>query len=250
MRLLRCTISGRFRLSTGGAGSLFGSNARPIITPSFTGYCNGTRRLHSVCSRLSTLIPPLRIPERPNVRLVKDHSEFHDTVYFVPERDCVKSEDLVLSVFVSQQNTASLSIFDTVARLSTEHPGHRFLIIDADQVPRAAYDADLQQFPAVLLSFGGDIYRRLVQVSGGYPDNWQASPQWGLPSCSSDIQPSVECTLPETFYESVKREIKTFSANYNGREIASLKSRAGTHSYSHGIDTDNLNVKRVGWPTE
>ncbi|GIX60809.1 RNA-binding protein, putative [Babesia caballi] len=165
------------------------------------------------------------------------------------DNERVKVDDLVVSVFVSKQNTASLSILDCVDRLSHEYPANKFLVIDADQVPRAAYDADLQQFPAALISFGGDVYRRLVQESSGYPADWQGSPQWELPSCA-DTQGTVQCTLPGAFYSSVKREIELFGVNYNGCEVSSLPLRSGTHSYTHGIDTDNLNVKRVGWPTE
>ncbi|GFE53137.1 RNA-binding protein, putative [Babesia ovis] len=253
MRLLRHTLPGRLCSAGSGAGCVVRPRALHAFSfrvASTVGRCRHLHGASSVCQRLATLQPPLRVSKHPNVRLVKDHAEFYNAVYTIPERDRVRSEDLVISVFVTHQNTGSLSILECVDQLSREYSGNKFLIIDADQVPRAAYDADLQQFPAVLLSFGGDIYRRLVQVTGGYPNDWQAVPRWDLPSNSQDDQPSVECTLPGNLYASVKSEIASFAANYHGKEIASLKSRCGTHSYTHGIDTDNLNVKRVGWPTE
>nr|BAN64935.1 hypothetical protein [Babesia bovis] len=234
-----------------GAGCVFRARGVAQVVQTPARIARGSCTLHtvsSICSRLATLEPAFRVPKRSNVQLVRDHSEFHSIVYSIPEHERVKLEDLVISVFVTEQNTSSMSIFDCIDQLSMEYPGNRFLIIDADQVPRAAYDADLQQFPAVLLSFGGDIYRRLLQVSGGYPSDWEGSPRWDL--MGSGLQPSVECTLPGNLYAQVKDEVTLFSTKLVDKDIASIKSRCGTHSYTHGIDTDNLNVKRVGWPTE
>ncbi|GBE59115.1 RNA-binding protein, putative [Babesia ovata] len=253
MRFLRRVVPGRVRFPGSDVACVLSTRATACVPAAIRSALVGRRGLHtveSIRSRLATVSAPIRVPERSNVRLVKDHAEFYSAVYSIPDRERVQSDDLVVSVFVSQQNTASLSVLDCVDRLSREYPGNKFLVIDADQVPRAAYDADLQQFPAALLSFGGDVYRRLVQETNGYPSGWQAVPQWELPSCGTDSQSPVECTLPEAFYTSVKREIESFAGSFHGQPIATLKSRSGTHSYTHGIDTDNLNVKRVGWPTE
>lgn len=243
----------RLRAACGSAVSVSRGCAISGAIPPAKAVFRGHRYNHSVasiCSRVSTICEPLRVTERKNVRLVKDHDEFHSSIYSLPERETAKTEDLIVSVFVSKQNTASLSVLDCVDRLSLEFPANTFLVIDADQVPRAAYDADLQQFPAALLSFGGDVYRRLIQENGGYPPDWQGTLQWELPPTSSDGSPSVDCVLPGLFYKSVKDGIVSFGNAFNEKDISSIRSRCGTHSYTHGIDTDNLNVKRVGWPTE
>lgn len=250
-------LSGSFalpsRLACARAAGVFSGRALSRTPLPGQGVLSNYRYNHSVseiCSRISTLGSPFRVQERENVRVVNDFDEFHSTVYSLPDRPSAKTEDLVVTVFISKQNTASLSVLDCVDKLSQEFPENRFLVVDVDQVPRAAYDADLQQLPAALLSFGGDVHRALVQETNGYPPGFKGTMQWQLGPPEAASMPAVECVLPERFYKSVKAGIMAFRKSFNGRKIAKMTSRCGTHNYTHGIDTDNLNAKRVGWPTE
>lgn len=122
---------------------------------------------------------------------------------------------------------------DQVIELASKYPNNKFLIINADTVPRAAYDADIQHFPVALISFGGDCNRTLVHLDDYY--QWNEQYEW------KDTQSTDFCNLGINFTKKLEKEMKSFSCSYN--------SKAGTHSYTHGIDTDNLNVKRVGWPS-
>lgn len=158
-------------------------------------------------------------------------------------------KDLVVSVFYNRQSTASLSVLDSVNKLSSEFPLNTFLLVDSDLVPRSAYDADVQHFPSALLSYGGDLYRDMISEESGYTDKWSNSYTWQFTGEQSQSTQDQQCALPEKFYKSVLRAMNKFN-NYDGKKVSAIKSRAGTHSYTHGIDTDNLNLKRVGWPTE
>ncbi|KAK2196690.1 Thioredoxin-like superfamily [Babesia duncani] len=203
--------------------------------------------LEETCSRLSKLENPISIPNLENIKTPKNFEEYHAIVYG-PRADetVVFADDLVITFFLAKQSTAAISILPLIETLAKEYPTNRFLVVDADLVPRAAYDADIQQFPSVLVSYGGDLFRDLIQGSTGYPLGWRAAPRWD----ATTIQSDVACILPETFYKSIKNSVDTFYRKHDGKSISSIKTKAGTHSYTHGIDTDNLNVKRVGWPTE
>ncbi|UVC54655.1 hypothetical protein MACJ_003624 [Theileria orientalis] len=192
---------------------------------------------------------PLSRPFNDNVVKLTNYDEYHNYVYKPLVTDTVNVNDLVVSVFFNRQSTASLSVLDSVNELSESFPLNKFLLVDSDLVPRSAYDADVQHFPSALISYGGDLYRDLVSEESGFNPTTRRYYSWTFNCSGEENLENNVCVLPKNFYNSVLNAIKKFSS-YNGKKVSSIKSKAGTHSYTHGIDTDNLNVKRVGWPTE
>ncbi|BAM40166.1 uncharacterized protein TOT_020000428 [Theileria orientalis strain Shintoku] len=188
-------------------------------------------------------------PFNDNVLKLTNYDEYHRHIYKPLDTDTVNLNDLVVSVFFNKQSTASLSVLDSVNELSSAFPSNKFLLVDSDMVPRSAYDADVQHFPSALLSYGGDLYRDLVSEESGFNPNLRSYYNWSFTHFEKENPENNACVLPMNFYNSVVKAIKKFSS-YNGKKVSSIKSKAGTHSYTHGIDTDNLNLKRVGWPTE
>ncbi|UKK02059.2 hypothetical protein MACK_001413 [Theileria orientalis] len=192
---------------------------------------------------------PLSRPFKDNVVKLTNYDEYHNFVYKPLDTDTVNVNDLVVSVFFNKQSTASLSVLESVNELSTAFPSNKFLLVDSDLVPRSAYEADVQHFPSALLSYGGDLYRDLVSEESGFNPTSRSYYSWTFSNSGEENPDNNVCVLPKKFYNSVLQAIKKFSL-YNGKKVLSITSKAGTHSYTHGIDTDNLNLKRVGWPTE
>ncbi|AFZ79329.1 hypothetical protein BEWA_021770 [Theileria equi strain WA] len=229
------------------SGCITESNISPTFTPEKRFLHAGQGHLQ----RLSHIVPLAFKSSSSNVFFVKNYEDYHNIVYSSLETQIVSSKDLLISLFFTKQSTSSLSVFESIGKIAEDFPLNKILIIDADVVPRSAYDADIQQFPSVLLSYGGDLYRQLIETNGGFHKDWQRSYGWYFKPLDINQEESrVDCVLPERLYELIHEGINKFHSSHNGRNISSIKSKAGTHSYTHGIDTDNLNLKRVGWPTE
>uniref|UniRef100_A0A3B0N7T1 Uncharacterized protein n=1 Tax=Theileria annulata TaxID=5874 RepID=A0A3B0N7T1_THEAN len=239
--------------------SIFDINTKSFTSCSFTcktilNNLNNVNKRHNFTPILylhtnSENLFPLSKRFNENVLKLSDFDEYHNVVYRPLDNDTIHMKDLVVSVFYNRQSTASLSVLDSVNRLSSEFPLNTFLLMDSDVVPRSAYDADVQHFPSALLSYGGDLYRDLVSEESGYSDKWSNSYRWSFSDEESKSVQNQQCVLPEKFYQSVLTAMNKFNS-FDGKNVSAIKSRAGTHSYTHGIDTDNLNLKRVGWPTE
>lgn len=97
---------------------------------------------------------------------------------------------------------------------------HVFLKIDVDECPRAAYHADIDDVPTVVLMMGDDAFRR-------------------------KIAPVDRCDATTVLDRTVEA-VNVFDAT-SMEEIKLYHSKASW--YDHNIRVDNLNVLRVGWPT-
>eukprot|EP00920_Eleutheroschizon_duboscqi_P025977 GHVT01064202.1.p1 GENE.GHVT01064202.1~~GHVT01064202.1.p1 ORF type:complete len:258 (+),score=12.98 GHVT01064202.1:189-962(+) len=143
-----------------------------------------------------------------NLTAIQDMETYEQHVY--------SSERLVVAYFYAKFSTEAYQvILPHFRQLAQQYSQYTFLTVDVDSCPRAAYHAEVDDVPTVVLMQGDDAFK--VRIT------------------------------PEQRSNSSTLIARTKAAIDNARDIKNFRSTSAW--YSHNIPIDNLNVKRVGWPT-
>eukprot|EP00922_Rhytidocystis_sp_ex-Travisia-forbesii_P054883 GHVS01081294.1.p1 GENE.GHVS01081294.1~~GHVS01081294.1.p1 ORF type:complete len:263 (-),score=34.84 GHVS01081294.1:569-1357(-) len=147
--------------------------------------------------------------EMSNVRVITSMSEYDNLVSSAP--------NLLVFFFSAENSTSSRTIRPKFASLAADFPQVSFFSIDVDAIPRAAYHADVQIVPSIVIMQSDDALRERIQ-----PQNY----------CETDDLIS-RCRIAID---------KSLSA------VVNCSSRRSTRCwYSHNIEIDNLNIYKTGW---
>eukprot|EP00916_Digyalum_oweni_P008837 GHVL01014761.1.p1 GENE.GHVL01014761.1~~GHVL01014761.1.p1 ORF type:complete len:165 (-),score=31.61 GHVL01014761.1:65-559(-) len=140
-----------------------------------------------------------------NFHVVKDMPAYEKFVYETPDQ-------LIVSMFTAKFSNQSILIKDEYKKLAESFPQHVFTTIDCDEVPRAAYHADVDCVPSIVIMKRDDHYRQKVTPT----DYAQA--------------------------DDLIQRTKTYIDNFKDSMMI-----AGPAEFTQNIGYDNLNIKRVGW---
>ncbi|OEH77883.1 uncharacterized protein LOC34621742 [Cyclospora cayetanensis] len=149
-----------------------------------------------------------------NVKVIRDMDAFEAEVYRQPAQPLA----IFFSVKFNNHNKQLLDQF--MAMANSVGSNVSFLIVDVDEVPRAAYHCGVEQPCTFVVQYKGDAFRRRIADSIGTktPQQLIGDLRAALDACLSALQ------QPEPPQQRVEW-------------------------YSHSIPVDNLNVYRVNWPT-
>ncbi|CEM10617.1 unnamed protein product [Vitrella brassicaformis CCMP3155] len=128
-----------------------------------------------------------------------------------------KRPELLVCFFTASFSLWSKILAPRMEEMAKTYPKHIFLSIDTDACPRAAYHADVDDVPTVVVMKNDDGYR--VKVT---PEN--------------------RCEF-ESIIARAKAAIDGFVEPSTG--VASKMAWL-----NHNISVDNLNLKRINWPTQ
>lgn len=149
-----------------------------------------------------------------SVRVVRDMDAFEAEIYTRPHQP--------LAIFFSAKqcthNKQLLEHFNALAETTGSRA--KFLVIDVDEVPRAAYHCGVEDQCTFVVQYNGDAFRRRIADPLGMksPQQLVADFRAALDACFKAVQQS----------EPPQQQVEW---------------------YSHSIPIDNLNVYRVNWPT-
>ncbi|CDI83990.1 RNA-binding protein, putative [Eimeria acervulina] len=148
------------------------------------------------------------------VRVIHDMDAFEAEVYRQPPTPLA----IFFAATFNTHNKLLLEQFIALAQSSSRNT--HFLIVDVDEVPRAAYHCGVEHPCTFVIQFNGDAFRKRITdpVGTKTPSQLISEFRSALDECLHAVQ------QPEPPQQRVEW-------------------------YSHSIPVDNLNVYRVNWPT-
>ncbi|CDJ61344.1 RNA-binding protein, putative [Eimeria maxima] len=148
------------------------------------------------------------------VRVIRCMDSFEAEVYTQPPRPL----GIFFAATFNTHNKLLLEQFIALAKSSNSNT--QFLVVDVDEVPRAAYHCGVEHPCTFVVQFNGDAFRKQIADSVGTKTTSQLISEFrtALDECLKELQ------QPEPPQQRVEW-------------------------YSHSIPVDNLNVYRVNWPT-
>ncbi|CDJ53563.1 RNA-binding protein, putative [Eimeria brunetti] len=148
------------------------------------------------------------------VQVIRDMDAFEAEVYRQPPTP-------LAIFFAATFNTHNKEILEQfIAMAKSSNPSTHFLIVDVDEVPRAAYHCGVEHSCTLVVQFNGDAFRRRIDnpVGTKTPSQLMGEFRAALDECLNAVQQK----------EPPQQRVEW---------------------YSHSIPVDNLNVYRVNWPT-
>eukprot|EP00922_Rhytidocystis_sp_ex-Travisia-forbesii_P057738 GHVS01085448.1.p1 GENE.GHVS01085448.1~~GHVS01085448.1.p1 ORF type:complete len:227 (+),score=32.40 GHVS01085448.1:104-784(+) len=148
--------------------------------------------------------------EKSKVQVISSMTDYDSLV--------ASSPNLLVGFFFAQSSTPSLVLQPLFASMALDFPDASFFTVDVDVLPRAAYHADIQSVPTVVLMYGDDAVRERVEPL--HHSEWE------------DLLPRAKVAV-----EGALRRLAS----------SSVATRSTRSWYSHNIEVDNLNVYNTGW---
>lgn len=168
-----------------------------------------------------------------NFSVIRNMEEYEAHVYSHLTNSCANSDESCVSMnnepiiktlacyFTAGFSTAGRMLTPAYVQLARDYFASgaqvSFLYVDVDQCPRAAYHAEVENVPAVLVCRADDAFKRIV-----HPQRF---------------------TDTSSLLNTAKIFIET------ALKIPTSDLRSFTAKHTHNIPLDNLNVHRVNWPT-
>lgn len=146
--------------------------------------------------------------------VIRDMDAFEAEVYRQPHQPLA----IFFSASCNNDNKQLLEQFTSLA--TSVGSTARFLVVDVDEVPRAAYHCGVEDSSTFVVQYNGDAFRKRIADPLG-----TKSPQQLISELRGELDACLKALQqPEPPQQQVVW-------------------------YSHSIPVDNLNVYRVNWPT-
>ncbi|EEA05894.1 uncharacterized protein CMU_016430 [Cryptosporidium muris RN66] len=131
--------------------------------------------------------------------------------------------------FSAEFSTSSLSLLNEYIELKQLYPSIKFLLVDIDECPRAAYNYDITDIPSICIVRGVDIVNELItkKVNGNILNIIQETKI----IIEKELQNLKNYTWPSEYI----------------RQILPQSTGSKSAYWHHNIGLDNSNIIDLGW---